>query len=597
MLLAVLLLGGALLARELNRGWVPHDEGALGQSAERVLAGQVPHRDFDEIYTGLLSYLNAAAFRLGGIRASTLRLPLFGFALLWLATLYRMAIRFAPPAGAGLVALACFVYSVPNYRAAVPSWYILFFATFGAFALMRWHEDPRRRWLVLAGAAGGIAFLFKLSGVFCIAGGGLALLATSRRSIPEIGATKSLRWFQLAFTAAMATIGLGLAVVVARVGNREVVRLVVPVALIMAAIIASEWRMGRGAASGRLRELFAALGPYLLGVGIPLACLLLAYAVAGGVSDLILGVFVTPFRLLSSAFMRPPAWGAILWVVPIGWALWPQRVRRDALLTTAITITWFGVLIIGSAREPVFYQAGWLASWGVPVLVAIAGAALWLKVPADDAERRTHAHAITLCAMAVCCLFVEFPFAAPIYTLYALPLSLLALAATVCAWNRTPKVNQVAVALFFLLFGYFRLVPGTLNSLGQRFAANTEDARSALPRADLRIPPDEAAQYDELITFVQQTATGRVLWAGPDAPEVYFLSGRPNRTRTLFQFLDRSPETTRSLAWQPRSVNASLVVLKLRPEFSPAPTMALITELRAAYPKEREFSEFLVLWR
>jgi len=52
----------------VNRGWVPHDEGLLGQSAERLLAGQLPHRDFDEVYTGGLSYLHALAFEVGGVR-------------------------------------------------------------------------------------------------------------------------------------------------------------------------------------------------------------------------------------------------------------------------------------------------------------------------------------------------------------------------------------------------------------------------------------------------------------------------------------------------------------------------------------------------
>ena len=52
----------------VDRGWVPHDEGLIGQSAERVLSGQLPHRDFDETYTGGLSYLHAVAFKLAGVR-------------------------------------------------------------------------------------------------------------------------------------------------------------------------------------------------------------------------------------------------------------------------------------------------------------------------------------------------------------------------------------------------------------------------------------------------------------------------------------------------------------------------------------------------
>src|SRR5574342_899051 len=58
----------------LDHGWIPHDEGTLAQSAERVLGGELPHRDFDEVYTGGLSLLNAAAFRVFGTTLRALRL-------------------------------------------------------------------------------------------------------------------------------------------------------------------------------------------------------------------------------------------------------------------------------------------------------------------------------------------------------------------------------------------------------------------------------------------------------------------------------------------------------------------------------------------
>src|SRR2546430_188468 len=45
-------LSGLVVGRHLTRGWVPHDEGSLAQSAERVLAGGEPHRGFDEPYNG-----------------------------------------------------------------------------------------------------------------------------------------------------------------------------------------------------------------------------------------------------------------------------------------------------------------------------------------------------------------------------------------------------------------------------------------------------------------------------------------------------------------------------------------------------------------
>ena len=99
----VIALSAILLASDLNQGWVPHDEGALGQAAERILAGQVPHRDFDDIYTGALAYLHAASFAVAPHASTTLRIPLFLFALAWVGVALRhlAALRSAGRCGPG----------------------------------------------------------------------------------------------------------------------------------------------------------------------------------------------------------------------------------------------------------------------------------------------------------------------------------------------------------------------------------------------------------------------------------------------------------------------------------------------------------------
>lgn len=75
----VLLLSALYMALELKRGWVPSDEGTLAESAEHVLRGELPHRDYHDGYTGLLGYLNATAFRLFGTNLASMRYMLFLF--------------------------------------------------------------------------------------------------------------------------------------------------------------------------------------------------------------------------------------------------------------------------------------------------------------------------------------------------------------------------------------------------------------------------------------------------------------------------------------------------------------------------------------
>ena len=87
------------------------------------------------------------------------------------------------------------------------------------------------------------------------------------------------------------------------------------------------------------------------------------------------------------------------------------------------------------------------------------------------------------------------------------------------------------------------------------------------------------------------------MWAGPDTPEIYFLTGVPNRTRTLFEFLDSSPDGALPLPHRLDRLGISLVVLKLEPDFSPHPSPATIAALQASYPHQMELPGFLILWR
>src|SRR6266849_5258437 len=160
----------AYVAGNLKRGWVPHDEGILGQAAERVLHGEMPHRDFNDPYTGGLSYLNAAAFRVLGINLLTLRIVLFMFLVLWVPAVFAAAREFSGPLASAAVTLAAVAWSVPNYSAAMPSWFCLFFATFGTLALLKYIRQPRTHLLVLAGLSGGLSFLIKSPGLYFAAG-------------------------------------------------------------------------------------------------------------------------------------------------------------------------------------------------------------------------------------------------------------------------------------------------------------------------------------------------------------------------------------------------------------------------------------------
>ncbi len=168
---AVLAITAIYVGVHIGSGWVPADDGILGQSALRVMQGQLPHRDFTEIYTGGLDVIHALAFRVFGVNLMSLRLCAFLFFLAWIPAVYYIALRFTSAVAAGLITLLAVAWSYPNYPAAMPSWYNLFFATFGAAALLRYLDVRKAQWLFAAGVCGGVSILIKVIGAYYIAGG------------------------------------------------------------------------------------------------------------------------------------------------------------------------------------------------------------------------------------------------------------------------------------------------------------------------------------------------------------------------------------------------------------------------------------------
>ncbi|HSM61548.1 MAG TPA: hypothetical protein VK849_12155, partial [Longimicrobiales bacterium] len=132
-----LLWSGAVVtvAALVGRYWIPLDDGTLAQSAERVLGGELPHRDFADPYTGLNAVVGAVAFRLFGVTLASLRVPLVvGFAA-WLPAVWLCARRFAPPGVALTATAVAAVLSVLTYPAAMPTWFALFAVTWGLLFL------------------------------------------------------------------------------------------------------------------------------------------------------------------------------------------------------------------------------------------------------------------------------------------------------------------------------------------------------------------------------------------------------------------------------------------------------------------------------
>ncbi len=596
-LAVVWLLAAGYLSLFAYRGWIPHDEGLLAHSAERVLRGELPHRDFDEVYTGGLSWLHALAFAVLGERLTSIRTVLLLFALAWVPAVFSIAARFASPPTAGMVVILCLVWSLPNYFAGLPSWYVLFFATFGLHAFLRHLDTGRRRGLFVAGLWGGCAVLAKSVGVFYVAGAVLALLHVEETAS---GGPRS-RAFALAKTIGLALLVAAVWVLVrGQAGGTGIVHFVVPAAAVSGFLAWGEWRDGGGPFARRCAALGRLGAPFLAGFALPIALFLLAYRSADALHALWEGVFFLPQRRLSSAYHALPALWTGAAALPYAALLaargsWSRR--RE--VWTFRALGGVAVLLLATGGQARVYRVIWDSVRPLAPLVVVIGCALLARREGFEGERRREV--FLLLAAAALLNLLQYPFSREIYFCYTAPLLVLAVLALVGSRPGAPRSAHLCVAWFYLGFAIAYLNTGNILSMGTAPGAPVQRSVLALARGGLRVRSADARRYARLVREVQaHSKPDAFIYAGPDCPEVYFLSARRNPTRTLYDLFDRdlgSARRTDRILAALEANRVDVVVTHWRPEFSPRIAPDLWRELRRRYPNQIRVAPFTVRWR
>ncbi len=597
------------LALSADRGWIPHDEGLLGQSAERVLSGELPHRDFDDTYTGGLAMLHAAAFRVLGVHLLALRWTLLAFSAVFVAAFYAIAARLAPPLLAGLATWTAVAWSLPIYFAALPSWYNLFFATFGTLALLRHFETGGRRWLFAAGLCGGLSCLIKPIGLYFVAA---ALLALTYREQLETRAARPgparSRAFQLLTGAALVLFCVLLAGLVARTPRTmELLHFVLPGAALCAFLLWHEDRLATGGFGERAARLVRLAWPFAAGVVLPVAAFLVPYAAGGDVGRLLHGVFVLPQQRWRFATTPLPEPWTLLAALPAAALLLVPLLRplpRRAAWTAVAAVLAAAVLAFGD-RDPA-YLGVWYSLRPLVPIAALAGCALLVLDGRSPEPRLTdlrRQQLFLLLAMASLLSLVQTPDAFGVYFAYAAPPLVLALLCLVRA-QRGAGGGLHAVALgLYLLFPLLWAHGSLVKTQGVKHWPVTLDTRLEVARGGVKMPRRMAIAYAELVRQIEaHSADGAFIYATPDCPEVYFLSGRKNPTRTFFDFFEddyfTDPEgRARRILALLEEKRIDLVVLKPSSQFSVNIPQTLVEEIFVRYPHQARALPYTLHWR
>jgi hypothetical protein len=587
------------------RGWVPADEGAYAQSADRVLHGELPHRDYLEIYTGGLAYLHAFAFRFLGENFATMRIVLFLFFMAWVPVFFWIASRMVADWVAGAVTLLAVVWSLPNYSAAVPSWYNLFFATFGMAAVFQYLGHRSSKWLFVAGICGGCSILAKIPGLYFVAAIVLFFAFSTQCEPSPPGSRQKSR--SVAYSVSLVLSVLLFAGVLARLtlangGVEELIAFALPTGSLCGVILLRERHYREGSDADRFARLLRMCVPFVLGTLIPLGVFLLPYIKGHAVGALLHGVFVLTFRRLSYA-ESPPVIATIvpslclLGILLLG--VWLHAVARWILCSVAAGL--FLYYFLTSIDNPRNYQIAWhCAYWLIPVVVLVGASLLYLNPPQENnpADSPKNNQLFLVLAVAAMCSLVQYPFSIAIYFCYVSPLGILGALAVLRRFPSMSKSLLAIVGVGFLLFPVFRFTPSFIYRIGSAYQPDPETQPLDLPGAgNLRVERATVPAYHHLIALIKEHAGNGEIYAAPDSPQIYLLAGYKNPTRSLFDFFDEKYPDLQGTLDLMDAHSIRVIVLNQLPDFSPALPADLHEALAKRFPKMEKVGPFEVRWR
>ena len=586
---SVLLLSALYAGSGLKRGWFPWDEGEIAQSAESVLNGELPHRDFPENYTGGLDYLNALSFRMFGTNLASMRYMLFLFFLLWVPAFYYSARHFVSSPVAGAVTLLAVAWSIPNYSAPMPSWYNLFFGTFGLAALLRYVDIPRSRWLFIAGLCGGISCLFKISGLYFVAGVLLFLLfrEAAIRGLEEESRreTALFRIFLISTVLVYETLVLLVLRKAANVATYPYFW--APNLAVGAGILWLEFHRVKPRGR-RFFFLFRELAPFTVGLVLPIATFLIPYVLAANVFEVSQGISDSVQAHLQNVF-GPPSVMKLIVGITVNLALGLVAFVTATRIAKVVGILFFAaipVVIFLARAHPYVDRAVWSTIWSFLPFVVVIGT-LVLTFSSMRGRLAATEQQKTFLVLSVCATtnLIQFPYSGASYYCYVVPFAFLSATALVSQVKTPPKLVLTAALCFCFFYIALVVTPSFVINMGQQYSPDQQTVRLDIPRAGgLRVSPYFASTYNPLSVVIKQHVRGQYTFAAPNCPEVYFLNGLRDATATLFRANYDPSEGTKVVMAALLEHNVNLIVLK--DEDVPF-TAAVPPNLRAAL--EREF--------
>jgi hypothetical protein len=396
--------------------------------------------------------------------------------------------------------------------------------------------------------------------------------------------------FALAFVVVLMSGGLVLS---------NYVGLLVPIAALCGAVALLGWRGEWNLPGTQPRGVLGEIGIFLAGCALPVALLAVPYLLTGSLSDLVEGTLVAPRSRFEFATFDMPPPAELGWALPLV-VLLVARPRMSKLVRTGVDAAAGACMVffaLTASSSDVSYSVLWNMSRALAPFVLVLGAVVLFRsgrvVVGNDGV------VATVVLVAGFWTLVQFPFSAPVYFCYVAPLVMLAAISSTRALGLADGLLPALVLVCLVSFGARQLDRQGLSSLGREFQPDPQVAILDHKRASIRILPEDKRVLDRVRELVaRHGAPPGPIFAGPDAPEVYFLTQSRNVTPSIIDFLDRTGTTRGAkLIGLLRNEGIRLVVVNHKPSQSPELTALTIDRIRDMYPLSQRVGKFEVRWK
>jgi hypothetical protein len=332
--------------------------------------------------------------------------------------------------------------------------------------------------------------------------------------------------------------------------------------------------------------------PLAAGALLPVLLFMGAFALRGGLADLARGLIAGTGAHIRSRFFLPTLsafWPAVPYTIVLGAGSLPRLRFARPLLILLAAILGAALWLSGTSRD--IYLAAWYSARFLGVSVVFA-ACLRLA----DAHRRgfwsaeTRQKIFLLVSRLQIMSLVQFRQSPSYFS------SVISCSRDFARRASRGSGSCCRVCLLTLpVYSAAQINTSHIRPLATISELVRLSARSTFPGRRLR-PREDASVYASLIRLVQEKSGGKPVYAGPDSPEIHFLSGladaAPRGVNAPRDPLQRPEELLRIL----REKDTRVAVLNRRPPFHHL-RAATFAQFEEVFPNSREIGRFVVRWK